>query len=223
MGRRRVASVMGTCVLLAGGIGASVLLGAGPVQAVACGGAIAAGSTCTDTGTLTFTAGTLTLTSPSALGWTGTANGLDQNLVDTTVAHQTYVVDDATGSGAGWHVTVSATNFTNGTVFLPLSSFSTTGSITNFAATTAPTAACTTGATCTLPTNTTTYPVTITTAASAPTAFTVYDTSAATGLGSINIGAPGALPVGWWLNVPANTKTGTAYTSTITLGVISGP
>jgi hypothetical protein len=133
------------------------------------------------------------------------------------------VVDDATGSGAGWHVTVSATNFTNGTVFLPVSSFTTTGSIISSVATTAPTAACSTSSTCTLPTDSTTYPVTITTAASSPTAFTVYDTAIATGLGSINIGLPGALGVGWWLNVPANTKTGTAYTSTITLGVISAP
>ena len=215
---------MGTCVLLAGGIGASALLGAGPAQAVACGGAVAAGTTCTDTGTLTFTAGTLTLTAPSALGWAATANGLDQNLFDTTVAHQAYVVDDATGSGAGWHVTVSATTFTAGAATLPnVGTFSTTGSITSSAATTAPTAACTTGATCTLPTDSTTYPVAITTAVSSPTAVTVYDTAIATGLGSINIGAPGALPVGWWLNVPANTKTGTSYTSTITLEVISGP
>jgi hypothetical protein len=63
--------------------------------------------------------------------------------------------------------------------------------------------------------------VAITTAATAPTAVNIYDTAAATGLGSITIGI-GALPVGWWVNVPANTKAGT-YTSTISLTLVSGP
>ena len=59
------------------------------------------------------------------------------------------------------------------------------------------------------------------TAATAPTAVNIYDTAAATGLGSITIGV-GALPVGWWVNVPGSTKAGT-YTSTISLTIISAP
>jgi hypothetical protein len=221
--RRRVGPVTGACVLLAGGIGAGVLAGAGAAQAAACSGAVAAGTSCTDTGTLTFAGGTLTLTSPTALAWAGTGNGLNQQLVDTTTAQQSYVVDDATGSGAGWNVTVSATTFTNGTVSLPLAgTFSTNGSITSAVLTTAPTGACTTGVTCTVPTNTTTYPVAITCAATTPTAYKVYDTSAATGLGSITVGLPGAAPVGWWVAVPANAVPAT-YTSTVTLEVLSAP
>jgi hypothetical protein len=219
---RRIACLLGTCGLLAGGAGATVLLAAEPAGAVACGTAIAAGTACTLTGTLGVTTGTLTLTSPSALAWSTTETGADQQLVDPTTAHQSYLVNDATGSGAGWHVTVSATTFTTGTYTLANSgTFVSTGSVTSETATTAPTAACSTGSTCTLPTDTTTYPVAITTAASAPTAVNIYDTSAATGLGSITIGV-GALPVGWWVNVPGSTKAGT-YTSTISLTIISAP
>jgi hypothetical protein len=209
-------------VLLAGGLGAVVLLTGGAAEAAACGTATAAGTACTLTGTLGVTTGALTMTSPAALAWSTTENGLDQQLVDPTTAQHSYLVNDATGSGAGWHVTVSATTFTTGTVTLAnTGSFVTTGSVTSEIAATAPTAACSSGATCTLPTDTTTYPVAITTAASAPTAVTIYDTAAATGLGSITIGV-GALPVGWWVNILASTKAGT-YTSTINLTVISAP
>jgi hypothetical protein len=189
---------------------------------VACGTAIAAGTACTLTGTLGVTTGTLTMTSPSALAWSATETGLDQQLVDPTTAHHSYLVNDATGSGAGWHVTVSATTFTTGTYTLAnTGTFVSTGSTASETATTAPTAACSTGSTCTLPTDTTTYPVAITTAPTSPAAVTIYDTSAASGLGSITIGI-GALPVGWWVNVPASTKAGT-YTSTISLTIISAP
>src|ERR1039457_2678666 len=180
MTRRRAGPVAGACVLLTGGVGACVLLG-GSAQAAACPGTpVVAGTACTDTGTLTFTGGSLNLLSPIALTWAG--NGLDQQLVDATTAHQSYVVDDATGSGAGWNVTVSATTFTNGTVSLAnTGTFSTNGSITSAVATTAPTGACTSGATCTVPTDTSVYPVAMTTAATTPTAYKIYDTSAATG------------------------------------------
>jgi hypothetical protein len=70
MTRRRAGPVAGACVLLTGGGGACVLLGAGTAQAAICPGTpVTAGTACTDTGTLTFTAGTLSLTSPVALTW----------------------------------------------------------------------------------------------------------------------------------------------------------
>jgi len=65
--------------------------------------------------------------------------------------------------------------------------------------------------------------VAITTAASAPTAFVIYDANATTGTGSVAIGGSSAAnPVGWWLNVPGNTKSGT-YISTISMAVATAP
>jgi hypothetical protein len=222
LGRLPLGRLLGTFVLLAGGLGAVVLLGGGAAEAAACGTATAAGTACTLTGTLGVAAGPLTMTSPTALAWATTENGADQQVVDPTVAQQSYLVNDGTGSGAGWHVTISATTFTTGPLSLAnTATFVTTGSVTSEIAATAPTAACSTSSTCTLPTDTTTYPVAITTAATTPPASTIYDTAAATGLGSITVGI-GALPVGWWVNVPASTKVGT-YTSTISLTLVSGP
>jgi hypothetical protein len=221
----RAGPVVGACALLAAGMGGCALAAAGTAQAAACPGApVVAGTTCADTGTLTFTAGSLSLLAPIALTWAGTGNGLDQELVDATTADQSYTVDDATGSGTGWNVTVSATTFTSTAPAATLAdtgTLSTNGSIASAIATTGPAATCTTGAACTLPTDTTTYPVAITTAPATPTAFKIYDSAAATGLGSIAVGLPGA-PVGWWVAVPANAVPAT-YTSTITLEVVSAP
>lgn len=221
---KRIACALAASALLAGGAGTVVLLTTASAGAVACGTATAAGTPCTMTGTLILSSGTLTLTAPSALSWAGNVTGLDQNLVDATAAHQAYLVDDATGTGAGWHVTVSATTFTTGTLTLAnAGTFSTNGSVTSMTDPAAPTAACSSGSTCTLPTDTTTYPVAITTAATAPTAVNIYDASAGTGKGSIVIGGSTAAgPVGWWLNVPSNTLAGT-YTSTVTMEIIAGP
>ena len=137
---------------------------------------------------------------------------MDVHLVDTVTGDETYVVNDATGNLAGWHVTVSATTFTKSAAptatLADTGTFSTNGSITSPATAGYPTAACSTGApTCVLPTHATaptTYPVAITTGAT-PTAFVIYDADAGSGEGSINIGAPGTAPVGWWLNVPSAT------------------
>ena len=227
--RGRAGPVVGVCVLLAGGIGVGVLAGAGTAQASPCSGAVVAGTTCTDTGTLSYAAGTLTLTSPTALTWGTVDNGLNQQLVDTNTAHQSYIVDDATGSSAGWNVTVSATTFTSTTPAATLpntGAFATNGSLTltgGALSTTAPTAACTGTNTCTPPTDAAvTYPVIMNTLASGPTAYKIYDDPAGAGVGSITIGLPGAAAVGWWVAVPANAVPAT-YTSTITLEVISGP
>jgi hypothetical protein len=181
------------------------------------------------TGTMTLSAGTLTLTGPStgSLTWSTALTGLNQTAADTIATDQAYTVDDATGSDAGWHVTVSATQFTTGggtpVTLSNTGTLSTNGSVTSATATTAPSSACTSGATCTLPTNTTTYPVAITNAASSPSPVTVYDDSASTGVGSTDIGgSASANPVGWWISIPATTKPGT-FTSTVTMEVISGP
>jgi hypothetical protein len=173
---------------------------------------------------LTLTGGSLLVTAPASLNWSGTISGANLSLYDSTAADEGYVVADSTGTGAGWHVTVSATQFTAGAHTLAnAGTFSTTGSLSSISATTAPTASCVTAGACTLPTDTSTYPVAITTAATSPTAYTVYDTSASTGLGNIQIGGSSATnPVGWWLSVPATAFAGT-YTSTVTIAVVSGP
>jgi hypothetical protein len=220
---RRLGRALGVLTILASGLTAgSVALMSGTADAAACGGAVQAGTSCTMTGTVSLTAGALTLTSPSALNWATTLTGLDQQLVDGTAGDQQYTVNDATGSGSGWHVTTSATQFTNGSITFPnTGTFSTNGSTTAISSTIGPTATC--SATCTLPTNTTTYPVAITTATSSPTPTTIYDTAAGTGMGQIVIGgSTAAHPVGWWVNVPSYATAG-SYVSTITMEIISGP
>lgn len=225
---RRGARLLGACTLLAG---VPMLLGAGnaqaaqAAQAVACGPPIQAPTPCTMTGTLTLISGSLTLAAPTALEWSGQVTGLDQHLVDTVGGEQTYVVNEATGAAPGWHVLISATTFkTAGNAVLPNSgTFVTNGSLTSVTSTAAPSATCTSGSTCLLPSNLTTYPVAITTAATTPVDFDIYETNIGTGQGAIVIGGSSAPnPVGWWLNLPSNILSGT-YTSTITMSVVAGP
>jgi hypothetical protein len=224
--RRRAAGLAGSCVLALGGIVGAVAAGGGPADAAPCTATV--GTPCVITGSADLGAGTLGATVPGSLAWSATLNGLGQDVVDSTAADQGYTVDDATGSSAGWHVTVSATTFTSTTPAATLAdtgTFSTTGSITSATATTAPTQACSgTTTDCTLPDNSgTTYPVAVTTAATTPTPVTVYNAAAASGIGSVDIGGSTAAdPVGWWVHVPGATVAAT-YTSTITVDVISGP
>ena len=228
--RRRAGAVVAAAVLSAGMLaGGSAVVTPGTADAAVptpCGSAVPAGSNCTMTGTLTITPGTLSLTSPTSLTWAATLSGTDQSKVDTILADQQYTVDDATGSGGGWSVTTSATTFTNASHKLPdTGTFVTNGSgstglISDVAA---PTATCALGTTCTLPNDSTTYPVAITTAATAPTASTIYHATASSGVGQIVIGGSTSVnPVGWWVNVPASAFAG-AYTSTVTMAVIAGP
>jgi hypothetical protein len=165
--------------------------------------------------------GSLTLTSPSTLTWAATQQGLDQNAVDSLSSDQQLIVNDTTGTGAGWQITVSATTFTDGTNTLPNTGpLSITGSTSSLTSAT-PSVACV--GSCILPTDTTTYPVTIKTAASSPTAFTIYDASAGSGIGQITIGGSAAAhPIGWWVTVPASAVAGT-YISTITVTLVTGP
>ena len=178
-----------------------------------------------DSGTtpsLTISTGTLSLTAPASLTWTIRLSGAFQSVVDLLPADQQFTVNDGTGSGAGWNITVSATTFTTGSSALANSgTFGLTGSLTSSTANNAPSATCVTS--CTLPTDSVSgYPVAITTAAS-PTPVKVYGALAGTGLGAIIVGgSTAANPLGWWLSVPATALSGT-YTSTVTVSVASGP
>jgi WxL domain surface cell wall-binding len=173
------------------------------------------------TGTATITAGSLSITPPTALGWSTTLNGADQEVVDTTTADQSMIVNDPTGSGNGWHASASATAFTCstsgtcGTSTLGASAFSVNGSTSDHTAITAPAVACSSGApgcTVAVPDGSISFPVTVGT-----TATPIFNAEANTGMGSNTISS-----IGWWLAIPANTKAGT-YTSTVTLAVSSGP
>lgn len=171
------------------------------------------------TATVTFT-GPLTVTGPGSLTWAITLNGTNQNIADAVAGDQQLTVSDQTLSGAGWHITISATTFTNGTHTLSnTGTFVLTGSVGSITASSAPSSACTTS--CTPPGTAATYPVAITTAASSPTPVIVYDASAGSGLGAILLGGATG-PVGWWVEVPANARNGT-YTSTVTVAIVSGP
>jgi alpha-tubulin suppressor-like RCC1 family protein len=166
--------------------------------------------------------GNLSLISPGSLTWAATNTGSDQSAVDAVAGDQQLTATDNTETGAGWHITLSATTFTNGTHTLPNTGTALfAGSTSSAASTTAPSVTCV--GTCTLPTNTTTYPVAITTAASAPSSFTIFDTAAATGENSMIIGGSTATnPIGWWIQIPASAYAG-SYISTLTIGIVSAP
>lgn len=173
------------------------------------------------TGTATISAGSLAITPPTALSWSTTLNGTDQEVVDTTTNDQSLTVNDPTGSGNGWHVSASATAFTCstsgtcGTSTLGTNAFTVNGSTSDNTLTTAPAVACASGATgCTVatPDGTISYPVAVPT-----TATSIFNAGANTGMGKNTISS-----IGWWLAIPANTKAGT-YTSTVTLAVSTGP
>jgi hypothetical protein len=147
-------------------------------------------------------AGGLSFTPPATLSWPSTSlNGRDQSITTPLMLSP----DDETGSGAGWNLTATSTTFTTGTRTLP----TTTAQITAASASSV-------SGTCSLPVNQITYPVTVPAAASAPAAVKVFDASAGTGAGPVNVVLTANL------NVPGNARVGT-YTSTWTLTLASGP
>ena len=171
-------------------------------------------STCTPTGTLSLKGGGLLATLPGELGWTGALTGEDQDVRDTD--HTSVEIDDLTGTGAGWHLTASATTFTGQTSShtLAADALRVNGSTDPAVMTTAPAATCVQTGKCTVPAHTTrsvTYPVKVD--SSTP---IIYSADAGSGLGKITLG------LDWWVHIPAAAYADT-YTSTITLAVVSGP
>lgn len=218
------ARVLAAAAVLATGAGLAVLA-TGPAFATTCGTGL--NLTCDVGGSAHLSAGTLKMNGPATLKWGATLTGSDLQLVDdgssngASASDLLLTTDDATGSNAGWHITASATTFTDGTSdTLPdAGAMAFTGSTGAESDATRPSAACDTGATCTVPTDTTiTYPVPMDTAPTDP--YTVYSADASTGEGQAVIG--GSTSVGWWVNVPANTTAGT-YTSVITVAIVTGP
>lgn len=133
-----------------------------------------------------------------------TLNGTNQ----TTSQTQPLDISDARGTGAGWHVTATSTEFANGPDTLPV------GSITLASA---PSVACDAGVSCTPATvSGVTYPYTLPSGPTAPTATTMYNAASNSGMGAQTV-----TPT-WQLVVPASAKAGT-YTSTWTFSLVSGP
>jgi WxL domain surface cell wall-binding len=137
---------------------------------------------------------------------TTTLNGTNQSITSPLA----FDIGDATGSGSGWNVTATSTTFTSTTHTLPTTATTIQSS---------PTAVCDIGATgCATATATVTYPYTLPAATSAPTATKLFNASANTGMGNQTF-----TPT-WTLAIPANAvASGTAYTSTWTFSLVSGP
>ena len=116
---------------------------------------------------------------------------------------------DTTGTGAGWNLTITSTQFTTGGA-TPHTLLTNASTITGV-----PAPPCASG-TCTAPTNAVTYPVVVPAGATAPTAVKFFNAAAATGMGSFTV----TPTVGVF--VPALTFAG-SYSSTLTVSIVSGP
>jgi hypothetical protein len=156
----------------------------------------------------TLTAGSLGFaTTPGTVTFPATAlNGQDK----AVNFQQPLDIADATGSGAGWNITATSTQFkTTGGNTLPA------GATTVGSAPAAPT--CDTNVTCTVGGNTTVaFPYTLPAAATAPLATKLYNAPANTGMGDQTV-----TPT-WTLAIPGNAYAG-SYTSTWTLSLVTGP
>lgn len=186
----------------AGGVVAALTVGGGLVLP----SAAAASPTATmevQSGTLEFLNGT-----PGNVSFpTKTLSG--ENL--TVTAKQPFDVQDARGTGEGWSITATSTQFkTEGTSPHTLSASATTIA-------SAPTVACNEGVTCTLAKDGVSYPYTLPAAGTEPpTATTMFSAEASSGMGDQTV-----TPT-WTLSLPANAYAGT-YNSTWTLTLASTP
>jgi hypothetical protein len=171
-----------------------------------------------DEGSLTITGGSLNLAGKSVDAATGVAlNGLDK----TTSYTINLDVNDPTGTGAGWNVTMTSTTF-KGPEVTGVDDPENAGK--NLPGdgswiTTRPTTVCHSGSTCTVATDVAVVnyaPYVVPADDDAPTATKMYSAAVDSGLGRMDLAATVTI------DVPANTYAG-AYTSTITLALISAP
>jgi len=172
----------------------TIIIGIAALALVATSAALAA--TLTATATVSGTAG-ISLNLPSNPSVSSTLDGTDQTVSYAPVLG----VVDARGTGAGWNLTVSATNFSDGSghTLAP-------GTITGVSA------ACKAGNSCTAATSSgITYPLTV-----GGTAAKFFNAALNTGLGKIDVTPTFAV------SIPGNAYAGT-YTSTVTLAAVTGP
>jgi hypothetical protein len=179
---------------------------------IAAGATVAETQTATTAGTweaaiVTFkdacTGGSLTVTPPGTVTFSSlTLNGSDR----TATATWAVSTSDLRGTGAGWQLQATSTQFADGSGHtLPLTATTVTG--VGVAA----------GAgNCTLPTNSVSYPVAIPAGPGPPTAVKIFD--AATGTG----GGPATVTLTFALAVPSK-AIAASYSSTWTMTIASGP
>ena len=165
--------------------------------------AFAAGPTSSSTNAqVAVGAGSLTESGPTSVSATPvTLTGDDQ----TTTYALGITVTDATGSGTGWNLTISSSQFTgaNPANTLPAGASSIQG---------APTVACSgTGTHCTSPNNGISYPMPVGSSAGK-----FFNAAAGSGLGKFTITPTVTVAI------PGNTYADT-YTSTVSVAIVSGP
>jgi hypothetical protein len=148
-------------------------------------------------------AGTLSESTSAAPSVAVTLNGTDQTAPYTLPV----TVTDTRGTGAGWNLTITSTQFKTGAPVTRLAANASTMS--------ASSSKCAVGS-CTNPVNTVTYPLAVPAGIVAPAPVKFFNAALASGLGTFTV-TP-AISVA----VPANSLKGT-YTSTITLAIATGP
>lgn len=155
------------------------------------------------TGTVTGGAA-LSVTSAGSPSFSLTLDGTDQTTSYTLPASAV----DPRGTGAGWNLTVTSTQFKDAAGH----TFPTTASTI-----TAATNGCGASSTCTLATNSVSYAsLTMPAGATAPAAVKYFNAAANSGMGKIDVNATVTVAV------PANVFAGT-YSSTVTVSIASGP
>lgn len=163
-----------------------------------------AATTANPTVTGTVAGGALSLATTASPAFSANLAGGDSTPTYTLPLTAT----DTTGTGAGWNLTITSTQFTTGgaTPHTLAANASTISGVTS---------TCASG-TCTNPTNAVTYPVGVPAAATAPTAVKFFNAAASSGMGSFTV----TPTVGVF--VPSTTFAG-SYSSTLTLSIVSGP
>jgi hypothetical protein len=164
-----------------------------------------AGALAADAGvTGTVTGGALTLTTSATPSFSATLDGTDQAKTFSIPS----VLSDLTGSGAGWHTTVTSTQYTTGGA-TPRTLATDASTLTSLVNT------CGSG-TCTDETNSVSLPVGVPAGSTAPTAVAYHNAAVDTGAGVFDHTPTISVAL------PANTYAG-SYSSTVTLAAISGP
>jgi hypothetical protein len=158
------------------------------------------------TATASITAGSLTEVASSTPSFSATLNGTDQSVTSNAM---TLAAKDRRGSGAGWNLTITSTQFTTGGGSAQTLSTSAT-------TVTAVSSVCAGGGTCTNPTNSIAYPLTVPAGSTAPTAVKLFNSAVNSGLGDFT------LTPNFSLAVPANAYAG-SYSSTMTFSMVSAP